>query len=155
MGKNPAFGRAPWNKGRTKATDQTVAAYAKKLKTSCLGRVPHNKGRTKLDYEPLREVSEKCAGHLNGMAGKKPWNVGLRKLTNPEITYGVSRESTGTGVAEPEDFGDTTGRWLALRLYAETAIPVVSVVGRRVSWSPHSSIQGLPRQPSFQPDHAL
>lgn len=119
--KNPAFGKAPWNKGKTKATDSTVAAYAEKLATSCLGRVPHNKGRTKIDYEPLRRVSDKCAGNLNGMAGKIPWNVGLRKLTNPDrVVYGKPRESHWNWRGGIQEHGpDFRGYdWLIARLAA-------------------------------------
>jgi len=53
--KNGAYGKTPWNKGLTKATDSRVASYSQSLSKSTKGRIAHNKGKK----------------------GQVPWNKGI------------------------------------------------------------------------------
>lgn len=100
-------GKTPWNKGKTKETDATVAKYSKTLSivnagkkpvATTLGRAPWNKGNRgcqtawnkglpteeqpfygkTLDDAHRANLSESKLGDKNPMYGKDPWNKGLK-----------------------------------------------------------------------------
>lgn len=67
-------GKTPWNKGKTKDTDERVAKYASSKtgipREDMLGNIPWNSGKSKFNNEKLKEVSEK-------LKGRTAWNKGV------------------------------------------------------------------------------
>jgi hypothetical protein len=73
----------PWNKNKTKDSDERVASYAKTLtgrsRPDMIGNIPWNKGKSKHDDTRIEKVSENNKGRI-------PWNKGIESV-NKGLTY--------------------------------------------------------------------
>jgi hypothetical protein len=83
-------GKAPWNKGKTKETSESVAKYANakvgKARPDMVGKEPWSKGKTK-DTDPrLALISEKAKGRIPYNKGQKGPHKGLtyEEIYGPE-----------------------------------------------------------------------
>ena len=88
---NAQKGKTPWNKGKTKKTNESVAKYANakvgKSRPDMVGKDPWSKGKTKETDSRLASISEKAKGRIPYNKGQ----TGPHKGLSYEEIYGVEK----------------------------------------------------------------